>query len=170
MIFRFHQLHLKCWLNIEPGKNAGSSREAVQHKVWGDGGKGKINYKLQQYKRWLNNWKTRCDGWKGKNILINTQFFVKNALFPGGHCPRGAEVGVWRRHCFHQVHLCQIQRPRPSVILHQHQIRFFKLSQSVHGHCGDISALKFWNFFINLLSPPPGWEYGQTKAMQRRTR
>ena len=50
------------------------------------------------------------------------------------------------------------------------QSTFFKLSQSVHGHCGDISALKFWNFFINLLSPPPGWEYGQTKAMQRRTR
>ena len=56
--------------------------------------------------------------------LKNTQFFVKNALFPGGHCPRGAEVGVWWRHCFHQVNFCQIQRPRPSVILHQHQIRF----------------------------------------------
>ena len=38
------------------GKNAGSSREAVQHKVWGDGGKGKINYKLQQYKRWLKRY------------------------------------------------------------------------------------------------------------------
>ena len=116
---------------------------------------------------------TRC-GVMVEKVQTNPNMFqrwIQQGIcheFPGGHCPCRAKVGVWGWHRLHQVHFCQIQRPWPQVIpisimsaFHLTLLKLDSLSQENNF---------FWNFFTNILTHPPGWEYGETKAMQRKTR
>ena len=108
----------------------------------------------------------------------NCQFDPKLCPSPGRHCSCRAKVGVRGWHCLYQVHFCQIQRPRSQVIPYHRQIFTKHFEYLFCIYCGIIVSLlhcvdtigHIYFFFTNVLTHPPGWKYGETKATQRKTR